>query len=138
LTKAVLDISRGSGGEAYVETAVYSRREADSGPAGAPGFENTPDSDPALPANREWAHGIRARIETSTAGDATLRAAVVDDAAALDSTVAKVQAAASGWGSRPASERAEVLLRAAAALESRRGELIEAAASETGKILAEA
>ncbi len=138
LTKAVLDISRGSGGEAYVETAVYSRREADSGPAGAPGFENTPDSDPALPANREWAHGIRARIETSTAGDATLRAAVVDDAAALDATVAKVQAAASGWGSRPASERAEVLLRAAAALESRRGELIEAAASETGKILAEA
>lgn len=138
LTKAVLDISRGSGGEQYVETAVYSRREADSDSAGAPGFANTQDTDPALPANRDWAHDVRAGITASRAGDATLDAAKVDDAATLDETVAKVRAAATAWGSRPASERAEVLLRAAAALESRRGELIEVAASETGKVLAEA
>ena len=49
-----------------------------------------------------------------------------------------VQGAAAAWGSRPAAERAEVLLRAAAALESRRGELIEVAAAETGKVFAEA
>ena len=138
LTKAVLDISRGSDGEPFVETAVYSRREVNSAPAGAPGFTNTTDSDPALPANREWAHDIRARIEASTAGQRTLEAARTDDATTLDETIARVRAAASEWGSRPASERAEVLLRAAAALEAHRAELIEVAASETGKVLAEA
>ncbi|KDA06889.1 1-pyrroline-5-carboxylate dehydrogenase [Microbacterium sp. CH12i] len=137
LTKAVLDISRGSDGEPFVETAVYSRREMSSGSAGAPGFTNTEDSDPALPTNREWAEGIRARIDTSTLGDATLRAALIENAQTMDETIARVQVAAAGWGSRPAAERAEVLLRAAAALESRRAELIEVAASETGKVLAE-
>ncbi|WP_300268123.1 proline dehydrogenase family protein [Microbacterium sp.] len=141
LTRAVLDISRGSGGsggEAFVETAVYSRREADVDSSGAPGFTNTQDTDPALSANREWAHDIRARMTASTAGDVTLRSARIDDAAALDATITRVQQAASAWGARPAVERAEVLLRAAAALESRRAELIEVAASETGKVLAEA
>ncbi|CAH0223286.1 proline dehydrogenase family protein [Microbacterium sp. Bi121] len=142
LTQAVLGIARGSSaagsGDAFVETAVYSRREAEADSAGAPGFHNTPDSDPALPANREWARRIRSRIATSTAGDATLRAALVDDEGLLEETVQKVLAAAPAWGARPAAERAETLLRAAAALESRRAELIEVAASETGKVLAEA
>ncbi|UPL13702.1 proline dehydrogenase family protein [Microbacterium galbinum] len=144
LTKAVLGISRGSSGddgfdgEPYLETAVYSPREIVDETAGAPGFENAIDSDPALPANREWARGIRERIATSTAGDDTLAAALVDAPDALDTIVQAVQDAAPSWGSRPAAERAEVLLRAAAALESRRGELIEVAASETGKVFAEA
>ncbi|MCE7482707.1 proline dehydrogenase family protein [Microbacterium profundi] len=144
LTKAVLGIARGSDGsdgsdgEAYVETAVYSRREVDSDSAGAPGFANTTDSDPVLPANREWADRIRARMEASTVGDAALRDARIDDAAVLEQTIARVRAAAPAWGARPASERAETLLRAAAALESRRGELIEVAASETGKVFSEA
>src|SRR5690606_887426 len=72
LAKPVLDSSRGSDAARFVETAVYSRREVNSAPAGAPGFTNTTDSDPALPANREWAHDIRARIEASTAGQRTL------------------------------------------------------------------
>lgn len=150
LTKAVLGIARGSDesdefdgfgasdGEAFVETAVYSRREADSDSGGAPGFSNTADSDPVLPANRQWADDIRSRIEASTAGAATLREAGIDDAAALEKTIARVHGAAPSWGTRPASERADTLLRAAAALESRRAELIEVAASETGKVLAEA
>ena len=139
LTQAVLGIARGSsGGDAFVETAVYSPREMEQGSAGAPGFRNTPDSDPALPANREWGRGIRSQIAGSTAGDDTLRAARIDDAAVLDQTIDRVVEAAPMWGARPASERAEVLLRAAAALESRRAELIEVAASETGKVLSEA
>lgn len=141
LTKAVLGIARGSDGiegEAYVETAVYSRREVESDPAGAPGFANTVDSDPVLPANREWADGIRARMEASTVGDSALRDARIDDAAVLEQRIARVRAAAPAWGARPATERAETLLRAAAALESRRGELIEVAASETGKVFSEA
>lgn len=147
LTRAVLGIARGSdgpaeigsdSGDAFVETAVYSRREAESDAPGAPGFRNTTDSDPALPQNREWARGIRSRIATSTAGDETLRAARIDEAADLDETITRVRDAAGAWGARPAAERAEALLRAAAALESRRAELIEVAASETGKVLAEA
>ena len=42
------------------------------------------------------------------------------------------------WGALPAAERAAVLQAAARALEARRGELIEVAASETGKVFAEA
>ncbi|MFJ4254600.1 proline dehydrogenase family protein [Microbacterium sp. NPDC090003] len=144
LTKAVLGISRGSSdddgfdAEQFLETAVYAPRELADASAGAPGFTNAVDSDPALPANREWARGIRERIATSTAGDDTLASALVEDPAALEDIVTTVRDAAPSWGSRPAADRSEVLLRAAAALESRRGELIEVAASETGKVFAEA
>lgn len=125
------------GGDDYVETAVYSAREAGSA-RGASGFRNAPDTDPALPANREWAREILGRIDTSMAGDATINAAWITDPAALDGTVARVRAAAAGWGALPAVERATVLQRAARSLEARRGELIEVAASETGKVFAEA
>ncbi|MGN7966133.1 proline dehydrogenase family protein [Microbacterium sp. 22179] len=144
LTKAVLGISRGStgddgfDGEPFLETAVYAPRELVDETAGAPGFTNAVDSDPALPANREWARGIRERIATSTAGDDTLATARIDEGEELERIVATVRDAAPSWGSRPAADRSEVLLRAAAALESRRGELIEVAASETGKVFAEA
>ncbi|MGM1017795.1 MAG: proline dehydrogenase family protein [Actinomycetota bacterium] len=140
LTQVVLGIARGSEEEPYVETAVFARREvvADSGSEGAPGFENTVDSDPALPANREWAHGIRARVADSQAGVRTIDEALIDDATDLEERIATVHAAAEAWGARPAAERSEVLLRAAAALEARRSELIEVAASETGKVFAEA
>ncbi|WP_167626789.1 bifunctional proline dehydrogenase/L-glutamate gamma-semialdehyde dehydrogenase [Microbacterium sp. MEC084] len=156
LTQAVLDIARGSGspalgdeeiddptvefrglGDDWVETAVFARRESTRA-EGAPGFRNAPDSDPALPANRAWAREILARIPGSTAGDATIAAARVTDAEALEDLVARVRAAGEDWGRRPAAERGEVLRRAARALEARRGELIEVAASETGKVFAEA
>ncbi|MFJ4223037.1 proline dehydrogenase family protein [Microbacterium sp. NPDC089695] len=139
LTKAVLGISRGSGGDAgFLETAVYDPRELERGTGGAPGFENTPDSDAALPANREWARDVLARIDGSTLGEAVIAAARIDDPETLQATVARVQDAGRSWGARPAAERSEVLLRAAAALEGRRGDLIEVAAAETGKVFAEA
>ena len=143
LTQAVLGISRGSdddggGREAFLETAVYSAREIEQDAGGAPGFSNTVDSDPALPANRDWAREVRERIGSSDLGDATVAAARIDDAESLEQIVQGVRGAAPAWGGRPAAERAEVLLRAAAALEARRGDLIEVAASETGKIFAEA
>ncbi|AZS41928.1 Bifunctional protein PutA [Microbacterium oxydans] len=141
LTKAVLGISRGSddsGREAFLETAVYSARELEQDTGGAPGFANTVDSDPALPANREWAREVRERIATSDLGSATIAAAQVSEADELERVVHGVRRAAPAWGGRPAAERAEVLLRAAAALEARRGDLIEVAASETGKVFAEA
>ncbi|KAA9108180.1 proline dehydrogenase family protein [Microbacterium rhizomatis] len=126
------------GGQEFVETAVFSSRESGSRAAGAPGFRNTPDSDPALPANREWARGILDRVEASTAGDATVAASRVDDAETLEATIARVRDPAAGWGGLPAADRSAVLAAAARALEARRGELIEVAASETGKVFAEA
>ncbi|WP_439591375.1 proline dehydrogenase family protein [Microbacterium sp.] len=157
LTEAVLGIARSAstdpgetvpvagpvdaqlfGGEAFVDTAVFSSRESRTGAQGAPGFRNAADSDPALPANRAWARDILARVDGSTAGDATVAASHVSDPAVLDDIVARVRAAAAVWGATPAAERAVVLQTAARTLEARRGELIEVAASETGKIFAEA
>ncbi|SFI47917.1 MULTISPECIES: proline dehydrogenase family protein [Microbacterium] len=125
------------GGEAFVETAVFAARETRTA-AGAPGFQNTPDTDPALPANRDWARDILGRVGSSTAGEATIRAARVEDEAALEDVVARARTAAETWGATPAADRAVILQAAARALEERRGELIEVAASETGKVFAEA
>lgn len=137
LTNIVLGIPRGSD-DAFVETAVYARREEAAPTGGAPGFVSAKDTDLALPANRVWARGIRARIEGSRLGiDGAADAAVANEAA-LESVIARVREAAALWGARPAAERADALMRAAASLESRRGDLIEIAAHETGKTLAEA
>lgn len=126
------------GGQSFVETAVFATRQADTRAAGAPGFRNAADTDPSLPANRAWARRILEGIDRSTAGDATIDAALVSDAATLESIVGRVRHAADAWGALPAAERAAVLQAAGRALEARRGELIEVAASETGKVFAEA
>lgn len=125
------------GGDSFVETAVFASRETPRA-AGAPGFTNAADTDPALAANRAWGRDILERIETSAAGDATISAALVDDADELEAVIARVRAAGATWGARPAGERGDVLQAAARMLELRRAELIEVAASETGKVLAEA
>ena len=152
LTQAVLSIARAAArgededdadepagfGDDWVETAVFSARESGAVASGAVGFANAPDSDPALPANRAWSTRILARVETSAAGDETIAAARVDSEESLEEVVQSVRHAAEGWGARPAAERSAVLQAVARALESRRGELIEVAASETGKVFAEA
>ena len=162
LTQAVLGIARAAvdgdtapiapgvdaqlfGGEEFVETAVYSEREATApgaGSTGAPGFRNCADTDPALPVNRAWARGILARVGSAAPGDrpgdVSIAAARIDDEAALEDVIARVRAAAEGWGATPAADRAVVLQVAARALEARRGALIEVAAGETGKVFAEA
>jgi RHH-type proline utilization regulon transcriptional repressor/proline dehydrogenase/delta 1-pyrroline-5-carboxylate dehydrogenase len=148
LTQAVLGIARSGdedepaqvlfGGEAFVETAVYAPREDDVAAVGAPGFRNTADSDPALAATRAWAAAVLARAGTSTAGDAALTGARIADADALDAVVGAVHRAAESWGARPAAERAEALAHVARVFASRRGMLIEVAASETGMVFAEA
>ncbi|MGW8483056.1 proline dehydrogenase family protein [Microbacterium sp. NPDC055903] len=138
LTRIVLGISRGSSDEPFVETAVYSRMESAPDAGGAPGFENAADTDLSTEANREWARAVRAGVAGSTAGADAARAARVAGQDDVDRVIARTRAAAPEWGSRPAGERADVLLRAAAALEGRRAELIQAAASEAGVLLAEA
>jgi RHH-type proline utilization regulon transcriptional repressor/proline dehydrogenase/delta 1-pyrroline-5-carboxylate dehydrogenase len=138
LTQVVLGIADGRGdGESFVDTAVFDLRES-AAAEGAPGFANAPDTDPALPANRAWADEILARVAASTAGESTIAAARIDDPASLEDTVARVRSAGVRWGAVPADDRAKILRAVARALESRRGELIEVAASETGKVFAEA
>ncbi|WES63174.1 bifunctional proline dehydrogenase/L-glutamate gamma-semialdehyde dehydrogenase [Microbacter sp. GSS18] len=153
LTGAVLEIAAGSGGaedgdaegggrpyadDSFVQTAVFSHRESPRAASGAPGFSNTPDSDPALPHVRAWARDVLARIPSSTAGEVQIAAARLTGSDQVDDVVARVRRAGTRWGERPAAERADLLEAAARMLESRRAELIEVAASETGKVFAEA
>ncbi|HOA86427.1 MAG TPA: bifunctional proline dehydrogenase/L-glutamate gamma-semialdehyde dehydrogenase [Microbacteriaceae bacterium] len=129
------------GADEYLETAIYAPRERGRAGAaagtGAPGFLNTPDSDPALADTRAWARDVLERVPGSTAGMHTILEARIDDERALDRVLEQVRDAAATWGALPAAERGTVLQRAAAAIERRRGELIEVAAAETGKPFAE-
>lgn len=105
---------------------------------GAWTFTNTPDSDPALPANLSWAREIAQRIPSSTLGVDTIAAAFIDDAAVLDSLVKASAEAGAAWGAKPAAERSEILHRAGVELARRRADLIEVAGSELGKSLEQA
>lgn len=126
------------GGQAFVDTAVFSARESAELAGGAPGFRNVPDTDPTVTADRAWALSILERVPGSTAGDATAAAGRVDDEAGLDAVLERVRAGAEPWGALAAADRAVVLQAAARTLEQRRAELIEVLASEGGALLAEA
>jgi len=110
-----------------------------NGPAVAaarqPGFANTPDTDPALPANREWAAAITARVAGSRVGDDLVGAHTLAGPAALDVEVAAAVAGGRAWGAMSGAARAAVLRSAAGELESRRAELLEVMAAECGKTL---
>ncbi|MBN9192071.1 bifunctional proline dehydrogenase/L-glutamate gamma-semialdehyde dehydrogenase [Microbacterium sp.] len=101
------------------------------------GFRNAPDTDPALAANRAWGRGILSRVPTSELGLASIRAAHVTDAAALDAVIEGAAAAGAEWGRRSGAERAAVLHRAGERLAARRGELVEIMAHEARKTIAE-
>ncbi|MFC8039491.1 proline dehydrogenase family protein [Paenarthrobacter sp. NPDC057355] len=104
-------------------------------PALTEGFRNTPDTDPALPANRAWGRDILGRIPGSTAGNKIVESTKVSDAAELEQIITTAVEAGKAWGARPAAERAAILHRAGEVLEARRAELLEVMASETGKTI---
>ncbi|WP_427015401.1 proline dehydrogenase family protein [Pseudarthrobacter sp. P1] len=110
-------------------------RRQPAAPAPLDGFTNTPDTDPALAANRAWGREILAKIPTSTLGDDLVDATRISDPAVLESTIAAALEAGKAWGARSGAERAAILHRAGDVLESRRAELMEVMASETGKTL---
>lgn len=107
-------------------------------PSGGWTFENTPDSDPALPANLEWAREIASRVKDSTLGVETIEAAVINSEDELDEMLAYAVEGGKEWAARPASERADTLHRVGVELGRRRADLIEVAASELGKSLQQA
>lgn len=136
LTQAVLGIARGEetapiapvlrfGGDEYVETAVFARREGRHFAAGAPGFQSASDTDPVT--QRAWARAVIDAV-TDVAGAPALAPVVPE----------RVRAAAAEWSAHPAADRALVLDRVGAALQERRAALIEAAAADTGALFAEA
>ena len=101
------------------------------------GFDNEPDTDPALADNRAWGREIAARSADSRLGVELIESARVTDEATLDAIVADAVAASADWAARGGAGRAAVLREAAATLSARRADLMEVAASETGKTVAE-
>ncbi|PPG27988.1 bifunctional proline dehydrogenase/L-glutamate gamma-semialdehyde dehydrogenase [Pseudoclavibacter sp. RFBB5] len=110
-------------------------RTAQPAPLPADRFEETPDTDPSLPANQAWARGIRERAEASTLGAETIEANTIGTAGELDARVTRAVTGSQSWGALSGAARAEILHRAGDALERRRADLMEVAASEAGKTL---
>jgi len=110
-------------------------RAAPADPAPTHGFRNTPDSDPAIAANRDWSRAIVARMEGSDLGRATIAAHTVIDEAALNALIQDAADAAAAWRALGAAGRAEILHRAGDALEKRRADLLEVMGAECGKVI---
>ncbi|WP_156759020.1 bifunctional proline dehydrogenase/L-glutamate gamma-semialdehyde dehydrogenase [Microbacterium karelineae] len=103
------------------------------GPRGE--YHGTPDTDPAVSANRDWAAGIRSRMEGSELGKKALEDATIREAAELDALIDGALAAADAWTALPLAERVEILHRAGDALERHRADLLEVMGSECGKVV---
>jgi RHH-type proline utilization regulon transcriptional repressor/proline dehydrogenase/delta 1-pyrroline-5-carboxylate dehydrogenase len=101
-------------------------------------FDNVPDTDPAVAANREWALDVLRRVPRSQLGAQTIRGAKVSDRSQLERIVARTAQAGVNWGRQDPSDRAELLDLIAHELETRRADLVEVMAAETGKTLSEA
>ncbi|MFI7580013.1 bifunctional proline dehydrogenase/L-glutamate gamma-semialdehyde dehydrogenase [Kocuria kalidii] len=104
-------------------------------PAPTDGFDNTPDTDPAVAANRDWGRAVLDRVPGSRAGVATVTAAALQTEEQLDRVIDAALEAGRGWAALSGAQRAEVLHRAGDALAARRSELLEVAAAEAGKTL---
>lgn len=98
-------------------------------------FENTPDTDPHLPGNREWGKAIIARVGSSTLGDQLVADHTLTSVEAVESVLEGAVGAQADWGRKTGAERAAVLRAAAVEVERRRAEWLEVGASECGKTL---
>ncbi|WP_313566596.1 bifunctional proline dehydrogenase/L-glutamate gamma-semialdehyde dehydrogenase [Mobilicoccus sp.] len=117
--------------EAIPSTSVGPRRRAERAEFGEV-FDNTPDSDPALPEVREWA------VTALQATPAPLTSPVLRTTEAVDEVVAAAVRAQREWVARPSSERAALLRAAAREMEKRRGEFLTVMAAEGGKTIEQA
>lgn len=98
-------------------------------------FDNTPDTDPDLPANLAWGRRILERVPASVLGQSTAESHTLTTEAELEGVVAAATGAAGAWGALSGAERATVLHRAGVRLEAHRADLLEVMASECGKTL---
>lgn len=97
-------------------------------------FENTPDSDPALPANIEWANKIVERIGTSTLGIKETEEYFIDSKEKLNEVIETAYQGGLEWGKISPKERSEILHKAGVYLAAHRDELIEVAGSGWVKV----
>ncbi|MBX3117262.1 MAG: bifunctional proline dehydrogenase/L-glutamate gamma-semialdehyde dehydrogenase [Cryobacterium sp.] len=100
-------------------------------------FSNTPDTDPALPANRAWGAKVLGAIEKSKLGNDLIAAAAIKDEKQLDAVFKRALSAGPAWAALGGKGRAAILRKAADVLENSRGTLLEVMASETGKTISE-
>ncbi|WP_067780594.1 proline dehydrogenase family protein [Actinomyces vulturis] len=100
-------------------------------------FENTADTDLALPANQAWAREIADRIASSTLGVDEVAKAEEDLSTieAIDELVDTTRKAGENWANKPAKERSAIIHEAGVNLGLMRAALLEVAASEAGKTL---
>ncbi|MDZ4090426.1 MAG: bifunctional proline dehydrogenase/L-glutamate gamma-semialdehyde dehydrogenase [Arthrobacter sp.] len=98
-------------------------------------FENTADTDPSLPANRDWGRAILERVPSSSLGNAAVDAATINDEQTLNTVIDTAVEKGKAWGALSGDERAAILHRAGDVLEARRADLLEVMASETGKTI---
>lgn len=110
-------------------------RTAPQAPMPRTQFVNTPDSDPAIEANRTWANDIRARMESSTLGIAAADAHGLASEAEVDDAVEAAVAAGAAWRALGGDGRAEILHHAGDVLSARRAALIEVMGAECGKVV---
>lgn len=100
------------------------------------GFFNEADTDPVLPANRDWSR----TVVTQAMSDDPIGpiAPVARERAEVDSVVNAAAAAQREWAATPADERREALWRVADELGRRRGDLVAMMMREGHKTVAEA
>lgn len=113
-------------------------RHNDLAVAPAMGFENAPDTDPAIAANRSWGYEIIAKAAKSSLGLDAVSRDTVSSAAELDEIISKAANAGTAWGRKHPLERAAAIHKAGVLLERNRAKLIEVAMAEAGKTLDQA
>lgn len=114
------------------------RQLTDRAPQSEPGlFTNADDSDSSLPNIRAWGREVLARVPASELGSALVAQSAHTTPEAVEGLISTALAAQTDWAALGGAGRAQLLRKAAIELAKNRGALIEVAASETGKTLAE-
>ncbi len=106
--------------------------------AATTGFHNTPDTDPAIAANRAWGRAVLDRSTYTQLGLGTIEESHIHGPASLETVVRQARAAADRWQGRDAQVRSWLLHQAGHALARRRGDLVAVMAAEAGKTIAQA
>jgi RHH-type proline utilization regulon transcriptional repressor/proline dehydrogenase/delta 1-pyrroline-5-carboxylate dehydrogenase len=100
-------------------------------------FVNTPDTDFALAANREWIERHLAAVALPRSPLVAGPPPTVDRIEAVDQAMAVARAGGAAWRARSGSERRAILTRVADVIEAHRGETLAVMAQEAGKTVLE-
>lgn len=101
-------------------------------------FTNAADSDPHLPANRDWGRNILDRMGDSVLGESLVEAYRVETGHQLESAIVSAIDAGTVWQDLELETRSKVLIRIGDHLAAVRGDLIEVMGAETGKTIDQA